>query len=109
MTLTCQSSHVTSLVDVGYDLVEWLMERLQIEESTELLHLASLLCQSGYFFPVADSKSLVVKDDGGLYRFQVRAMRVARCLGGDTYSLILSGTAEAGTETNTIVYGSHII
>ena len=72
MTLTCQSSHVMSLVDVGYDLVEWLMERLQIEESTELLHLASLLCQSGYFFPVADSKSLVVKDDGGLYRFQVR-------------------------------------
>ncbi len=56
------------------------MERLQIEESTELLHLASLLCQSGYFFPVADSKSLVVKDDGGLYRFQVRSLWVVRCL-----------------------------
>ena len=60
-------------MDAGYDLVEWLMERLQIEESTELLHLASLLCQFGYFFPVADNKSLTVKDDGSLYRFQVRS------------------------------------
>ena len=61
------------------------MERLQIEESTELLHLASLLCQSGYFFPVTDNKSLIVKDDGSLYRFQVRPLGgAAKSFGNDS-------------------------
>ncbi|XP_054271543.1 regulator of G-protein signaling 7-like isoform X2 [Macrosteles quadrilineatus] len=54
---------------MGYDLIEWLMERLNIEES-EAVHLANQLCQYGYFFPVSDSKNLVVKDDSSLYRFQ---------------------------------------
>jgi regulator of G-protein signaling len=54
---------------MGYDLIEWLMERLGIEES-EALNLANQLCQYGYFFPVSDSKNLVVKDDSSLYRFQ---------------------------------------
>ncbi|XP_043211180.1 regulator of G-protein signaling 9-like, partial [Amphibalanus amphitrite] len=36
----------------------------------EALHLASLLCQHGYFFPVGDAKTLQVKDDSSLYRFQ---------------------------------------
>ena len=56
----------------GYDLVEWLMDRLDIEDGTEALHLATLLCCYGYFFPVTDTKTLSVKDDGTLYRFQVR-------------------------------------
>lgn len=54
---------------MGYDLIEWLMERINIEES-EALNLANQLCQHGYFFPVNDSKNLVVKDDSSLYRFQ---------------------------------------
>ncbi|XP_023714434.1 uncharacterized protein LOC111868217 isoform X2 [Cryptotermes secundus] len=54
----------------GYDLIEWLMERLNIEESVEAVHIGSQLCQYGYFFPVSDSKNLVVKDDSSLYRFQ---------------------------------------
>ncbi|XP_022918428.1 regulator of G-protein signaling 11 isoform X2 [Onthophagus taurus] len=54
---------------MGYDLIEWLMERLGIEES-EALNLANQLCQYGYFFPVNDSKNLAVKDDSSLYRFQ---------------------------------------
>ncbi|XP_025828974.1 regulator of G-protein signaling 11 isoform X2 [Agrilus planipennis] len=54
---------------MGYDLIEWLMERLGIEES-EALNLANQMCQYGYFFPVSDSKNLVVKDDSSLYRFQ---------------------------------------
>ncbi|CAO1386043.1 unnamed protein product [Diamesa serratosioi] len=54
---------------MGYDLIEWLMERLNVEES-EALNLANQLCQHGYFFPVSDSKTLVVKDDSSLYRFQ---------------------------------------
>ncbi|XP_015176154.1 PREDICTED: uncharacterized protein LOC107066231 isoform X3 [Polistes dominula] len=55
---------------MGYDLVEWLMDRLSIEESVEALHIANQLCQYGYFFPVNDSKTLTVKDDSSLYRFQ---------------------------------------
>ncbi|XP_015924780.1 regulator of G-protein signaling 7 isoform X2 [Parasteatoda tepidariorum] len=54
---------------LAYDLVEWLMDRLNIEE-TEAVHLANQLCQHGYFFPVSDSRSLAIKDDGSLYRFQ---------------------------------------
>lgn len=53
----------------GYDLIEWEMERLGIEES-EALNIANQLCLHGYFFPVNDSKTLVVKDDSSLYRFQ---------------------------------------
>lgn len=54
---------------LGYDLVEWLMERLSIDEG-EAIHLANLLCQHGYFFPVGDTRSLVLRDDSTLYRFQ---------------------------------------
>ncbi|XP_055617058.1 uncharacterized protein LOC129762628 [Toxorhynchites rutilus septentrionalis] len=54
---------------MGYDLVEWLMERLGIEE-TEALNISNQLCMHGYFFPVSDSKTLMVKDDSSLYRFQ---------------------------------------
>uniref|UniRef100_A0A8D8FM75 Regulator of G-protein signaling 9 n=1 Tax=Culex pipiens TaxID=7175 RepID=A0A8D8FM75_CULPI len=54
---------------MGYDLIEWLMERLGIEES-EALNISNQLCMHGYFFPVSDTKTLVVKDDSSLYRFQ---------------------------------------
>lgn len=55
----------------GYDLCDWLMDHLDIEDSPEALHLANLLCQHGYFFPITDVKNLSVKDDGSFYRFQV--------------------------------------
>ncbi|XP_076366720.1 regulator of G-protein signaling 7-like isoform X2 [Tachypleus tridentatus] len=35
----------------------------------EAIHLANLICQHGYFYPVNDTK-LTLKDDGTLYRFQ---------------------------------------
>ncbi|XP_022236282.1 regulator of G-protein signaling 7-like, partial [Limulus polyphemus] len=54
---------------MGYDLVEWLMDRLDIEDIVEAIHLANLLCQHGYFFPVNDTK-FALKDDSTLYRFQ---------------------------------------
>lgn len=41
--------------------------------AAEAIHLANLLCQYGYFFPVGESRSLIVKDDSSLYRFQVSA------------------------------------
>lgn len=56
-------------ISKGYDLIEWLMDHLSIEES-EALNIANQLCFHGYFFPVNDTKSLVVKDDSSLYRFQ---------------------------------------
>ncbi|XP_047359187.1 uncharacterized protein LOC124952804 isoform X3 [Vespa velutina] len=65
-----QESTVDCLRVAGYDLVEWLMDRLSIEESVEALHIANQLCLYGYFFPVNDSKMLTVKDDSSLYRFQ---------------------------------------
>lgn len=78
-------------------MIEWLMERLSIEDSgkfgsfltfsccspddmvfflfffpVEAIHMANLLCQHGYFFPVGEcNKNLSVKDDSSLYRFQV--------------------------------------
>ncbi|KAL4714550.1 hypothetical protein ACJJTC_006596 [Scirpophaga incertulas] len=57
---------------MGYDLVEWLMERFNLDETSnvEAINLANQLCQYGYFFPVNDLKNLVLKDDSSLYRFQ---------------------------------------
>ena len=40
--------------------------------AVEAVHLANLLCQFGYYFPVNELKNLMVKDDSSLYRFQVR-------------------------------------
>ncbi|XP_033356467.1 regulator of G-protein signaling 9 isoform X1 [Bombus vosnesenskii] len=65
-----QDTTVGCLRVAGYDLIEWLIERLSIEESVEAVHIANQLCQYGYFFPVNDSKTLTVRDDSSLYRFQ---------------------------------------
>ena len=91
------------LVCAGYDLIEWLMDRLCIEDSRKLLltqhntelelevstvsmfvaveavHLANLLCQFGYYFPVSEQKNLLVKDDSSLYRFQVAVRSYVLC------------------------------
>ncbi|GAB6020465.1 hypothetical protein CHUAL_003156 [Chamberlinius hualienensis] len=68
-------SHKTILnqlpcVFMGYEIIEWLMERLPMEDSAEAIHLANLLCQYGYFFPVPEAKTLTVKDNESYYRFQ---------------------------------------
>jgi len=36
----------------------------------EALHLANLMCATGYIFPI-DDHILAVKNDGAYYRFQV--------------------------------------
>ncbi|KAJ8686473.1 hypothetical protein QAD02_022267 [Eretmocerus hayati] len=66
-----QKQFLTSIPSafMGYDLIEWLMDRLNIEES-EAVHIANQLCQYGYYFPVNDSRNLLIKDDSSLYRFQ---------------------------------------
>ena len=43
--------------------------------AVEAIHIANLLCQHGYFFPVGDNRNLSVKDDSSLYRFQVNRQR----------------------------------
>lgn len=76
---------------IGYDLIEWMMERLTIEES-EALSIANQLCLHGYFFPVNDTKSLVVKDDSSLYRFQARYYWPWQCKAPDNleYAIYLT-------------------
>lgn len=56
---------------------------------TEALNLANQLCQFGYFFPVSDSKNLVVKDDSSLYRFQVNQFRFCVWNNNTMYNLQL--------------------
>jgi len=72
--IRCQKLFLTSIpcAFLGYDLVEWLMERMDMPDAAaqDAIHLANLLCQYGYFFPVGEQRSLVVKDDSSLYRFQ---------------------------------------
>lgn len=79
------------LIPIGYDLIEWMMERLTIEES-EALSIANQLCLHGYFFPVNDNKSLVVKDDSSLYRFQARYYWPWQCKAPDNleYAIYLT-------------------
>ncbi|XP_022662969.1 regulator of G-protein signaling 7-like [Varroa destructor] len=76
--LRSQKLFLTSIPSafVGYDVVEWIMDNLDIEDQSgpvaqEALHLANLLCQFGYFFPVGENaKTYTIKDDSTLYRFQ---------------------------------------
>ena len=56
----------------GYDVMEWLSHHLCLTDQVELVHMASLLCKYGYIYPISDTIGLNVKDDGTLYRFQVR-------------------------------------
>jgi len=54
----------------GEELIDWMMKNLKIKEPEEALHLATMLCKFGYFFHVTANGSIVVKQDGELYRFQ---------------------------------------
>lgn len=54
----------------------------------EAVHLGNQLCQYGYFFPVSDSKNLVVKDDSSLYRFQVSLMIIGYTLLKVNYNFV---------------------
>ncbi|VDK48217.1 unnamed protein product [Anisakis simplex] len=54
----------------GQTLVAFLQELMAFDDPTDALHLATLLLQHGYLFPVIEH-SLVVKDDNTLYRLQL--------------------------------------
>ncbi|VDN04757.1 unnamed protein product, partial [Thelazia callipaeda] len=54
----------------GQALVAFLLELMAFDDLTDALHLATLLLQHGYIFPVIEH-SLLVKDDSTLYRLQL--------------------------------------
>ena len=41
--------------------------------TAEALHVANLICATGYIFPI-DDHILLVKNDGAYYRFQVNSL-----------------------------------
>ncbi|VDK54533.1 unnamed protein product [Gongylonema pulchrum] len=54
----------------GQTLVAFLQELMAFDDLADALHLATLLLQHGYIFPVIEH-SLLVKDDNTLYRLQL--------------------------------------
>ncbi|CAF4918043.1 unnamed protein product, partial [Rotaria sp. Silwood1] len=54
----------------GNDVSEWIMQKLNVKDSAEARHLASLLCYYGYFFHVTTNGAVQIKDDNELFRFQ---------------------------------------
>ncbi|CAF0742415.1 unnamed protein product [Rotaria sordida] len=54
----------------GNDITEWIMQKLNVKDSAEALHLASLLCYYGYFFHVTTNGAVQIKEDNELFRFQ---------------------------------------
>ena len=58
----------------GEELIEWMIKNLDMQETDEAVHLATMLCKFGYFFSVSANNSnnntYTVKEDGELYRFQ---------------------------------------
>ena len=57
---------------LGEELIEWMINKLDIKDAEEALHLATFLCKYGYYFHATTNNSAAVKEDGELFRFQVR-------------------------------------
>ncbi|CAF0913419.1 unnamed protein product [Rotaria sordida] len=56
-------------VFTGGDLIQWILKTLDVDDTTEALHLANLMSSCGYILPIEDHV-LMVKNDGTFYRFQ---------------------------------------
>lgn len=56
-------------VFTGSDLIQWMLKRLDVEDTLEALHSAHLIASHGYMFPI-DDHILTVKNDGTFFRFQ---------------------------------------
>lgn len=57
-------------VFTGADLIQWILKRIDVEDTLEALHFAHLIASHGYMFPI-DDHILTVKNDGSFFRFQV--------------------------------------
>jgi regulator of G-protein signaling len=53
----------------GGDLIQWILKTLDVDDTTEALHLTNLMSSHGYILPI-DDHVLTVKNDGTFYRFQ---------------------------------------
>lgn len=60
-------------VFTGTDLIQWMLKKLDVEDTLEALHFAHLISSHGYIFPI-DDHILTVKNDGTFFRFQVRSI-----------------------------------
>ena len=58
-------------VFTGTDLIQWMLKKLDVEDTVEALHFAHLIASHGYMFPI-DDHILTVKNDGTFFRFQVK-------------------------------------
>ncbi|CAF0770256.1 unnamed protein product [Brachionus calyciflorus] len=56
-------------VFTGTDLIQWMLKKLDVEDTCEALHFAHLISSHGYLFPI-DDHILTVKNDGTFFRFQ---------------------------------------
>ncbi len=57
-------------VFTGADLIQWILKKMDVEDTLEALHFAHLIASHGYMFPI-DDHILTVKNDGSFFRFQV--------------------------------------
>jgi regulator of G-protein signaling len=62
-------------VFTGADLIQWILKRMDVEDTLEALHFAHLIASHGYMFPI-DDHILTVKNDGSFFRFQVRVVLI---------------------------------
>ncbi|XP_054271547.1 regulator of G-protein signaling 7 isoform X2 [Macrosteles quadrilineatus] len=65
-------------VFTGSDLILWMVKNLDVEDTTEALHLGHLMAAHGYFFPI-DDHMLTVKNDNTFYRFQTPYFWPSNC------------------------------
>ena len=62
-------------VFTGTDLIQWMLKKLDVEDTVEALHFAHLIASHGYMFPI-DDHILTVKNDGTFFRFQVNFEKI---------------------------------
>ncbi|CAF4045163.1 unnamed protein product, partial [Adineta steineri] len=56
-------------VFAGGDLIQWILKTLDVDDTSDALHLANLMSSCGYILPIEDHV-LTLKNDGTFYRFQ---------------------------------------
>jgi regulator of G-protein signaling len=64
-------------VFTGTDLIQWIIKKIEVEDTCEALHFAHLISSHGYIFPI-DDHILTVKNDGTFFRFQVTQSLIFR-------------------------------